>query len=49
MLNNVNKRHKISVAMPTYLRENEVLTDLFWEYIEDYFLGKSATRSNEKL
>lgn len=40
ILDNVYKRHKISVAMLTYLFENEVNSDEFWDYIEDYFLGK---------
>lgn len=40
ILNNVHKRHKISVAMLTYLFNNQVGTDEFWNYIEDYFLGK---------
>lgn len=40
ILDNVYKRHKISVAMLTYLFETEVSSDEFWDYIEDYFLGK---------
>jgi ATP-dependent DNA helicase RecQ len=37
---NVYNRQKISIAMLTYLFEKEVKTEEFWEYIEDYFLGK---------
>ncbi|MFC4767695.1 hypothetical protein ACFO8Q_10025 [Effusibacillus consociatus] len=40
ILENVKMRHKISVAMLTYLFENEVSNDVFWELIEDYFLGR---------
>ncbi|MED5072669.1 helicase-related protein [Anoxybacillus geothermalis] len=40
ILENVYKRHQISVAMLTFLFENEVRSDEFWEYIEDYFLGR---------
>ncbi|MBB3870242.1 DEAD/DEAH box helicase [Parageobacillus toebii NBRC 107807] len=40
ILENVYNRHKISVAMLTFLFENEVQSNDFWEYIEDYFLGK---------
>lgn len=40
VLNNVYKRHKISVAMLTYLFENQFEKEQFWDYIEDYFLGK---------
>ena len=39
ILENVHKRHKISVEMLTYLFKNEVKTDFFWDKIEDYFLG----------
>ncbi|WP_088034874.1 DEAD/DEAH box helicase [Evansella clarkii] len=40
ILNNVHQRHKISVAMLTYLFKNEVNTEEFWDSIEDYFLGR---------
>ncbi|MCF8011249.1 MAG: DEAD/DEAH box helicase [Clostridiales bacterium] len=40
ILDNVYKRHKMSVSMLTYLFTNEVDNKTFWEYIEDYFLGK---------
>lgn len=40
ILENVHKRHRISVAMLTYLFRNQVSNEVFWEYIEDYFLGK---------
>lgn len=39
ILQNVYKRHKISVEMLMFLFENEVDTEQFWNYIEDYFLG----------
>ncbi|WP_123043466.1 DEAD/DEAH box helicase [Cohnella candidum] len=40
ILENVHLRHKISVAMLTFLFKNEVSNPEFWEYIENYFLGK---------
>ncbi|MGZ0086011.1 DEAD/DEAH box helicase [Caldibacillus thermoamylovorans] len=40
ILENVHKRHQISAAMLKFLFENEVQSDKFWEYIEDYFLGR---------
>lgn len=40
ILQNVYDRHKLSVAMLTYLFENKVPNEQFWELIEDYFLGK---------
>lgn len=40
ILNNVYNRHKLSVAMLTFLFKNEVSNEQFWEYIEDYFLGR---------
>jgi len=40
ILENVHLRHKISVEMLTYLFQNEVDNDTFWEHIENYFLGK---------
>jgi len=40
ILENVHLRHKISVAMLTYLFRNQVNNDTFWEHIENYFLGK---------
>jgi len=40
ILENVHQRHKISVAMLTYLFKNQVANDVFWEHIENYFLGK---------
>ncbi|XRG77003.1 helicase-related protein [Rossellomorea sp. GAMAL-10_SWC] len=49
ILNNVYKRHQISVAMLTYLFEKEVETSEFWDYIEDYFLGKIPNEVNEKI
>ncbi|MGG4489732.1 DEAD/DEAH box helicase [Metabacillus idriensis] len=40
ILENVYNRHQISVSMLMYLFEKEVETEEFWNYIEDYFLGK---------
>lgn len=40
ILENVHLRHKISVAMLTYLFKNQVDNETFWEHIENYFLGK---------
>lgn len=56
ILDNVYKRHKTSVAMLRYLFEKQNLTtEQFWEYIEDYFLGylpkeveKELSRENSK-
>ncbi len=49
ILNNVHKRHKISVEMLSYLFENEVKTDEFWENIEDYFLGRVPQEVLERV
>ncbi|MGG3915987.1 helicase-related protein [Rossellomorea vietnamensis] len=49
ILSNVYKRHQISVAMLTYLFEKQVDTEEFWEYIEDYFLGKIPNEVIEKI
>jgi ATP-dependent DNA helicase RecQ len=49
ILSNVYKRHQISVAMLTYLFEKQVDTEEFWEYIEDYFLGKIPNEVTEKI
>ncbi|RKO62531.1 DEAD/DEAH box helicase [Caldibacillus debilis] len=49
ILKNVYQRHLISVAMLTYLFENEVPTEQFWEYIEDYFLGIIPDEVYEKV
>lgn len=40
ILENVHLRHKISVAMLTHLFKNQVDNSSFWEYIENYFLGR---------
>ncbi len=40
VLNNVRDRHTISTNMLTYLFDKEVSSDDFWNYIENYFLGK---------
>lgn len=40
ILENVHLRHKISVAMLSYLFKNQVNNSEFWNYIEDYFLGR---------
>ncbi|MFE4525380.1 DEAD/DEAH box helicase [Cytobacillus firmus] len=49
ILNNVHKRHKISVEMLTYLFENQVNTSDFWNYIEDYFLGRVPQEVLERI
>ncbi|WP_026691860.1 hypothetical protein [Peribacillus kribbensis] len=49
ILNNVHKRHKISVEMLTYLFENEVKTVEFWNYIEEYFLGRVPQQVLERV
>lgn len=40
LLNQISKRHNLSVLMLTYLFENEFTSEEIWNYIEDYFLGK---------
>lgn len=40
LLNQINKRHNLSVLMLTYLFEGDFSSDEIWDYIEDYFLGK---------
>ena len=40
LLEKVAQRHKISVAMLTYLYQNNFKSDEIWNYIEDYFLGQ---------
>ncbi|WHY94713.1 hypothetical protein QNK12_15170 [Neobacillus cucumis] len=49
ILNNVHKRHQVSVAMLSFLFENEVKTEEFWDYIEDYFLGRIPAKVREKV
>ncbi|NLY79577.1 MAG: hypothetical protein GX072_06710 [Lysinibacillus sp.] len=49
ILSNVYSRHQISVAMLTYLFENQVSTQEFWEYIEDYFLGIIPEEVKERI
>lgn len=39
LLELVRERHKISVAMMTYMFENDFTNDEIWEIIENYFLG----------
>jgi len=39
LLETVRERHNISVAMLTFLFENDFSSDEIWGYIEDYFLG----------
>ena len=39
LLEKVADRHKISVAMLSYLYQNEFTSNEIWEYIENYFLG----------
>ena len=40
LLDQINKRHNLSVLMLTYLFENSFSSEQIWDYIEDYFLGK---------
>ena len=40
VLDNVHYRHNISSKMLMYLFKNEVNTEIFWDKIEDYFLGR---------
>jgi ATP-dependent DNA helicase RecQ len=49
ILINVHKRHQISVAMLSYLFEKEVNTVEFWDYIEDYFLGRVPHEVMERI
>lgn len=39
LLDKVAERHKISVAMMTFLYQNNFDSDTIWNYIENYFLG----------
>ncbi len=39
LLDKVAERHKISVAMMTFLYQNNFNSETIWNYIEDYFLG----------
>ncbi len=39
LLDKVSERHKISVAMMTFLYQNNFDSDTIWNYIENYFLG----------
>lgn len=39
LLNNVVNRHKISVAMLSFLFQNQFTSDEIWEHLENYFLG----------
>ena len=40
ILEAVGERHKISVAMLTYIYENDFDNAAIWDLLEDYFLGK---------
>lgn len=40
ILNDVHYRHKLSNEMLKYIFENKMTTEVFWDVIEDYFLGK---------
>lgn len=40
LLDKVAIRHKASVAMLTYLYQNNFSSSEIWDYLEDYFLGK---------
>ena len=44
LLEEVQKRHKISVAMMKYMFENPFSSDERWDMIEDYFLGKMPSK-----
>lgn len=39
LLETIMDRHKVSVAMLTYLFEGGFTSDEIWELLEDYFLG----------
>ena len=43
ILESVKKRHEISVAMLTYIYENNFDNVKIWDLLEDYFLGKIPT------
>lgn len=49
ILENVYKRHRLSVEMLSYLFENQVNSEQFWELIEDYFLGKVPEEVLQRL
>jgi ATP-dependent DNA helicase RecQ len=49
ILTNVYERHRTSVEMLTYLFENEVSTEEFWDLIEDYFLGTMPDEVQRRL
>jgi ATP-dependent DNA helicase RecQ len=40
ILESVHYRHRLSVAMLTYIFKNKMDTTEFWDVIEEYFLGK---------
>lgn len=42
ILHNVYNRHKLSVAMLTYLFKNEVRNEQIWEYIEELLLRQDT-------
>ncbi|WP_434654230.1 hypothetical protein [Thermoanaerobacterium thermosaccharolyticum] len=39
LLEIIGERHKMSVAMLTYLFDGNFSSEEFWDLIEDYFLG----------
>lgn len=39
LLENVTYRHRVSVAMLSYLFQNQFSSDEIWEHLENYFLG----------
>ncbi|MGG5795914.1 DEAD/DEAH box helicase [Bacillus nitratireducens] len=49
VLKNVRDRHLISTNMLTYLFDKEVTSDVFWNYIEDYFLGIIPDEVNDLI
>lgn len=40
LLDEIYARHKLSVAMLTFLYESDLPSERIWDYLEDYFLGR---------
>lgn len=49
ILENVHKRHRVSVEMLRYIFESQVDTKNFWNLIENYFLGEIPEEILERL
>ena len=49
ILESVAERHKISVAMLTYIYENDFNNAQIWDLLEDYFLGKIPDEVKDEL